>query len=42
VDEELRQIYKGFGIDIQASNGDESYELPIPATYVIDKGGIIR
>jgi len=42
LDEELREIYKGLGIDIEASNGDESYQLPIPATYVIDKGGIIR
>lgn len=39
--EELRPIYKQFGIDIPAHNGDESYELPIPATYVIDKDGVI-
>lgn len=39
--EELRPIYKQFGIDIPAHNGDESYELPIPATYVIDKDGFI-
>ena len=35
--EELRPIYKQFGIDLPAANGDESYMLPIPATYVIDK-----
>lgn len=39
--EELRPIYKQFGINIPEANGDESYELPIPATYVIDKGKII-
>lgn len=22
--------------------GDQSYELPLPATYVIDRGGMIR
>jgi len=30
------------GIDLPAHNGDQSYELPLPATYVIDRGGIIR
>lgn len=31
----LRPIYQGFGIDIPAHNGDQSFELPIPATYVV-------
>ncbi|MEB3283197.1 MAG: peroxiredoxin-like family protein [Lyngbya sp.] len=39
--EELRPIYQGFGINLPAYNGDESFELPIPATYVIDRNGII-
>ncbi len=39
---ELRPLYKNFGIDIAASNGDDTYELPVPATYVIDASGIIR
>ena len=39
--EELRPIYKGFGIDIPAHNGDETFELPIPATYVINTDGAI-
>lgn len=33
----LRPIYKEFGIDIVAHNGDENYEIPMPATYVINK-----
>lgn len=37
--EELRPIYKQFGIDIPAYNGDSSFELPLPATYVIDTNG---
>lgn len=28
--------------DIEAYNGDRSYELPLPATYVIDSDGVIR
>lgn len=39
---ELHSIYRQWGIDIPAWNGDESWELPLPATYVIDRGGIIR
>lgn len=33
--EALRPIYAGFGIDIPASNGDESFTLPVPASYII-------
>jgi len=40
--ERLRMIYKQFGADVAAANGDESYELPLAATYVIDVDGIIR
>jgi len=35
--EELRPIYLSFGIDIPASNDEDSYEIPMPATYVINK-----
>ena len=40
--ETLRDIYKGSGIDLPASNGDQTFELPIPATYVINNQGIIE
>ena len=40
--EMLRPIYKNFGFDIPAFNGDESYELPMAATYVLDRSGLIR
>lgn len=33
--EDLRPIYAGFGINLSAANGDDMFELPIPATYVI-------
>lgn len=39
--EKLRPIYQQFGISIPEYNGDESYELPIPATYVVDTKGAI-
>lgn len=37
LDEALRPIYKSFNIDVPVSNGDDSYDLPMPATYVINK-----
>lgn len=40
--ESLRPIYLNFGLDIPAHNGDESYELPVPATFVIDRDRTIR
>ncbi|MEM6520140.1 MAG: peroxiredoxin-like family protein [Cyanobacteria bacterium P01_C01_bin.70] len=34
--EYLRPIYQGFGIDVAAHNGDENFELPVAATYVVN------
>jgi peroxiredoxin len=42
LDAQLIPLYKQSGIDIPAFNGDESYELPIPATYVVDSDGTIK
>jgi peroxiredoxin len=39
--ERLRHIYESFGIDLPASNGDDTYELPMPATFVLDGHGKI-
>jgi len=39
--EVLRPIYDKFGIDVTGHNGDDSFELPIPATYVINTAGEI-
>ena len=37
----LRPIYEKLGIDITAFNGDTTFKLPIPATYIIGQDGII-
>lgn len=37
----LRPIYQNFGIDIAAHNGDATFELPLPATYVVAQDGTI-
>ena len=41
VAEELRPIYDKFGIDIPGHNGDDTYEIPMPAIYVIDTDGTV-
>lgn len=38
----IRSIYKTFGIDLVKHNGNENYELPIPATYIVDVNGTIQ
>ncbi|WP_027394209.1 peroxiredoxin-like family protein [Aquimarina latercula] len=38
---DLIEVYKGFGIDLIKSNGNEDHQLPIAATYVIDQDGTI-
>lgn len=40
--EELVKIYNTFGLDVEKHNGNKDFELPIPATYVIDKNGVIQ
>jgi peroxiredoxin len=38
----LRPIYEKIGIDLPAYNGDDSFKLPVPATYIIGQDGVIR
>ena len=40
--DEVRKLYSGFGIDLPKHNGDESWTLPLPARFIVDRGGIIR
>jgi len=39
---ELHELYLKFGINIPKSNGDDSWEIPMPGTYVIDKDGTVQ
>ncbi len=34
--------YKGYGIDLAASNADAQWELPHPATFIVDRNGVVR
>lgn len=40
--DEIRKVYTGFGIHLENLNRDDSYEVPIPATYLIDQNAVIR
>ena len=40
--EALRPIYRDLGIDLPAYNGDDRFRLPVPASYVIGRDGVIR
>lgn len=42
VGEDVRDRYRTSGIDLAEANGTEAWELPVPATYVIDQDGTIR
>lgn len=41
LDETLRPIYEAFGINLEAQNGDRSFELPVPATYLVAPDGTV-
>lgn len=40
--EDLKQVYLKIGIDLAKANGDDSWTLPMPARFVVDRAGIIR
>ena len=40
--ESLRPLYLQWGIDLPAANGDDSHQLPVPATYVIGRNATIQ
>jgi peroxiredoxin len=41
-DEAARHFFAGRGLDLARFNGDATWELPVPATYVIAPDGVIR
>ena len=40
--EDLRQVYSGAGVIIPEVNRQDVWELPIPATFVVDREGIVK
>jgi len=41
VDDDLVEVYKKIGIDMEASQGNANNEIPLPATFVIDQDGTV-
>jgi peroxiredoxin len=39
--DDLIKIYRHFGVDLPAINGDESWTLPMPARYIVEQSGKI-
>lgn len=42
LDERTQSKYKGYGVDLSKRNADGKWELPHPATLVIDTKGVVR
>jgi len=42
LDSSLHEIYTKFGLVLPKFNGDDSWEIPLPGTYVIDKDGTVK
>ena len=40
--DDLARIYRKFNMDLAKFNGDDAWELPLAARFVIDGEGIIR
>lgn len=38
----LRELYRSWKIDLEVENGDDSWALAMPASFVIDSDGIVR
>ncbi len=41
LEENIGEIYKGFGIDLEKSQGNDKRILPVPVTYILDGAGVI-
>jgi peroxiredoxin len=39
--DDLRELYADFGIDLERFNGDDSWTLPIPGRFILDRQGTI-
>ena len=40
--EDLKKVFLQFGIDLEKYNGDDSWTLPMPGRFIIDRSGVIR
>ena len=38
---DLREVYGSFGIDLERFNGDDSWTLPMPGRFILDRKGTV-
>ena len=41
VDDKTHEIYKGYGIDLEAASGEKHHLLPVPSVFLVGTDGII-
>jgi len=42
LEDSMVEIYKGFGIDLDRFNNDDSWRLPLPGRIIIDTNGVVK
>lgn len=40
--DDLKEVYQGFGLDLPRFNGDDSWQLPLPARLIVGGDGVVR
>ena len=40
--DDLKEVYGKFGIDLDQFNGNDKWELAIPARFVVSTDGVVR
>lgn len=40
--DEIKRLYLGYGLDLPRYQGNPAWLIPIPATFVVDRSGIVR
>jgi hypothetical protein len=40
--DDLKAVYLSFGNDLVVRNGEDSWTLPMPARFIVDRAGIVR
>lgn len=40
--QEIKRLYLGYGLDLARYQGNPAWLIPIPATFIVDRGGIVR
>jgi peroxiredoxin len=37
-----KEVYSGAGHNVPEANGEDVWELPIPATFIVDRDGVVK